>query len=272
MSFDILPQLAIIVSLMGILLIIGKNLTKVRELESQEEIFLRDVEMQEEKEKFDQLTRRAARRVMDKETYEKTLAGFWFWVEKFLRRTRITFLKLDTKIALLLKNLREKNAEIAEKAEEDGNPVEAGSDEVASGMENKKRDFVSKRHDIRDKAEKFFRRHKSVETSLEVAPTLNNAAVADADVTKTTDEADGDKVRTQKEQGYIDALIQNPRDINAYWKLGILYYRRRNFNDALACFRQIVKIDPDHDRAKEKALELMEKMRSQREKEEMKEA
>lgn len=263
MSFDILPQLAIIVSLMGILLIISRNLSKVKELEGQEEIFLRDVEIQEEREKFNQLTRRAASRVMDKETYERALSGFWFWLEKFLRRTRITFLKLDTKIAALLKNLREKNADIAEKAEEEAEVDQSEPD--LNSKEEEAQGFAAKRRDIRDKAESFFRRRKKTEETMHKVETVQSndrEEFISSDVNVST-QRESDQVRTQKEQEYIEALIKNPRDINAYWKLGILYYRRRNFNDSLACFRQIVKIDPDHDRAKEKALELIEKMRAQ---------
>lgn len=69
------------------------------------------------------------------------------------------------------------------------------------------------------------------------------------------------KIRTRKEQEYIEILMKDPADIKAYWKLGLIYSKRRNYEDALACFRQIVKIDPTYTKAKQKAIELMEKMK-----------
>jgi tetratricopeptide (TPR) repeat protein len=70
-----------------------------------------------------------------------------------------------------------------------------------------------------------------------------------------------ENVRTKKEQECIEMLMKDPADIKAYWKLGIIYSKRRNYEDALACFRQIVKIDPTYTKAKQKVIEVMEKMK-----------
>jgi tetratricopeptide (TPR) repeat protein len=79
-------------------------------------------------------------------------------------------------------------------------------------------------------------------------------------IEEDSQEAD-QRIRTRKEQEYIEMLMKNPADIKAYWKLGLIYSKRHNYDDALACFRQIVKIDPTYTKAKQKALELMEKMK-----------
>jgi tetratricopeptide (TPR) repeat protein len=77
-----------------------------------------------------------------------------------------------------------------------------------------------------------------------------------------TDKTETEKIiKTQKEREYIEALMKDPADIKAYWKLGLIYSKRRNYEDSLACFRQIVKIDPTYTKAKQKAIELMEKMK-----------
>ncbi len=93
------------------------------------------------------------------------------------------------------------------------------------------------------------------------APAETPAGMAPEEEAAETDEKD--QIRTKKEEEYIETLMKNPADTKAYWKLGNIYSKRRNYEDALACFHQIVKIDPSYTKAKQKIIELMEKMRKQ---------
>ena len=60
-------------------------------------------------------------------------------------------------------------------------------------------------------------------------------------------------------------ILKNPINIKAYWKLGIVYSRRKNYKDAISCFRQITKIDPTYTKAKKKITDLMERMKDKKE-------
>ena len=99
---------------------------------------------------------------------------------------------------------------------------------------------------------------KDKNTEIEEATIVKNEKTP-GEKTETEEEK---KIRTRKEQECIEILMENPTDIKAYWKLGIIYSKRHNYEDALACFRQIVKIDPTYTKAKQKAVELMERMKS----------
>lgn len=270
-----MPQLVIILSVAGILVIVGKNFSKIKELE-REEIFLQDVEEQEEKEKFLYLYKRAVSRFINKESYEQKVTTFWLWLEKALRKTRIAFLKLDAKIVSMLQNLRQKNVEAVEKIKE---AEEVAPEAILQAVEAETETVVAKSEEIvRGKEPEVLKPLQSeVEIPneeaeiVEVPEVDNEREVAKAEgekevaVLKEAEESvenlEEKKVRTKKEQEYISALMEDPRDIKSYWKLGIIYSRRRNYEDALACFRQIVKIDPTYTKAKQKAVELMEKMR-----------
>jgi tetratricopeptide (TPR) repeat protein len=283
MDFEILPQLIIILSVAGILVIIGKNFSKIKELE-QEEIFLQDVEEQEEKEKFLYLYKRAIRRFINKENYEQKVTTFWLWTEKALRKTRIGFLKLDAKIVSMLQNLRQKNVEAVEKIKEAEEAVQEDVSEKLATIENESivigSEEVSADKIVEDKVliEEIAQENFEASESEFIAPsekiedakkdeeviikeTKEKVAVVTATEDEPEESLEAKKVRTKKEQEYISALMQDPRDIKSYWKLGIIYSRRRNYEDALACFRQIIKIDPTYTKAKQKAIELMEKMR-----------
>ena len=102
MDFEILPQLVILFSTAGILVIVGRNFSKIKEKES-ESLFLEKEEVKKEKEKFLYLYKRAIRRI-NKENYRQKISSFWLWLEKLLRKIRINFLKLDRSIVSILEH------------------------------------------------------------------------------------------------------------------------------------------------------------------------
>lgn len=336
MDFEILPQMIIVFSAAGILLIVGKNFSKVKEASREEDLLAQVVSVgakaEKEKMKFMYLYKRAVRRIK-KENYQKAIARFWIWMEKFLRKLRISFLKIDGKMVLFLDSVREKNAQSFEKLKETersirknmendsyarfwnmkrgGIDTKRAPESVPENDERKENDTVITAGDVevveaiasveiigRIKKEKTAGEENKVAvgkvitadeqyTHLEVAMSgdmekakieHDEPAVEAESVQEETGKAEGreetgklrneedsqednQRIRTRKEQEYIEMLMKNPADIKAYWKLGLIYSKRRNYDDALACFRQIVKIDPTYTKAKQKALELMEKMK-----------
>lgn len=354
MDFELLPQLTIIFSIVGLLFIVGRNFSKVKEA-AREEIFLEEsAKEKEEKEKFLYLYKRGVRRI-NKENYQKKMADFWLWLEKFLRKVRIKVMKLDGKMVAMLENLRKKNvksieelksmAEQAEKNVRRSKEAEGLSSflsgkgvhrkprkatEEALVAERKKTTdantydrsstFMPKTEDPVVVEETYIEVDEQIFSSPETSPaaeplikeddrTAQSEYVEDVEIVtivsesttgilpeekiavaedlavqteaenmeepyetvaaeeikKDTDavveSAEEEKVRTKKEQECIELLMQNPADIKAYWRLGLIYSKRRNYEDALACFSQIVKIDPTYTKAKQKVIELMEKMR-----------
>ena len=336
MDFDLLPQLLIIFSIAGILFIVGRNFSKVKEA-SREEIFHKESEKEkEEKEKFLYLYKRAVRRI-NKENYQKKMADFWVWLEKLLRRLRIIVLKLDSRMSAILERLRKKNiqsienlkemAETAEKNVRKSKEME-GLSEFLSGkgahnnrwkakesrsvaLEEKKEEDPSVLSDDvafhapevknldsyglpvsdAEKQEEAIAQadyieivevatiesenadevlseeiitEEEPEIKSEIEPyekVMSEVSKIDKEEADVAESVEEEKIRTKKEQECIEILMQDPADIKAYWRLGIIYSKRRNYEDALACFRQIVKIDPTYTKAKQKAIELMEKMK-----------
>lgn len=340
MDFDLLPQMTIVLSIAGILFIVGKNFSKVKEASCEQVFSDESAKEKEEKEKFIYLYERAIRRI-NKENYRKKMAAFWLWLEKFLRKIRLMVMKLDGKMVALVERLRQKNvktveewkkvAETAEKniqksqvffvnkgalrkrrgadkdareaaeaeagavlvaageaascegqiiSRENMRETEAGEDaegrpeahdadhaneeDDASGQEpqvkyaenDAARTVAGEEADKRDEAESI---GKSEEGSS--AEAQDEEAAEDPDKEDASEGSEDDGIRTKKEQECIEMLMKDPADVKAYWKLGIIYSKRRNYEDALACFRQIVKIDPTYTKAKQKVIEVMEKMK-----------
>lgn len=69
------------------------------------------------------------------------------------------------------------------------------------------------------------------------------------------------KTKDKLEDALIKRIAFNPRDIEAYERLGDYYLESRNFRDALECFKQVLRLSPVHHKAKLRIrrIERMEK-------------
>lgn len=227
MDFDLVPQFIIAISAGIILFIIGRSIPKTKDIPDND-LF---EDENSEKEKFLHLYQMLAKRI-NKEKYQKKVILFWTWLEKILRKIRINFLKFDGKIAALLEKLREKKVESAEAKKEEGNsaPFQENNSEENKRKENMETENIKK--DI-----------------LSAAHPENKELLDEKK-----------EIRTEREKECIKSILKNPLDIKSYWNLGIIYSRRRNYRDAVSCFKQIIKIDPNYGKAKRKISDLLEKM------------
>lgn len=56
--------------------------------------------------------------------------------------------------------------------------------------------------------------------------------------------------RNKLEEALIKRIAINPRDIEAYERLGDYYLENENFQDSLECFKQVLRLSPAHHKAK----------------------
>ena len=52
--------------------------------------------------------------------------------------------------------------------------------------------------------------------------------------------------KNQLEEALIRRIAVNPRDIEAYERLGDYYFERQNLKDSLECYKQVSKLSPTH--------------------------
>ncbi len=64
------------------------------------------------------------------------------------------------------------------------------------------------------------------------------------------------KANEKLEEVLIKRIAVNPRDIEAYERLGDYYLERENHSDSLECFRQVLKLSPAHYKAKTRIRKL----------------
>lgn len=275
MDFNIIPQIVIVFSMGIIILILGKNISKVKETPDD---FLFENRDEKEKEKFLYLCKRLARRVNKEkyqEKYQERADLFWVWFEKVLRKLRINFLRLDNKIVSALDKVKEKNIESETEDKDKSHEYnEQKDDDIKLKDENMYTDDKNIEKNYNDD-------DKNVDDSFDLKVEDNIPTIPDAiDEEKKDDKSDEDSVEVNKaetdksntenkngkEKEYINLISKNPIDIKSYWKLGIVYSRRKNYKDAISCFRQITKIDPTYTKAKKKIADLMRRMKKNKEK------
>lgn len=251
MSFDLLPQIIIIVSIGIIVIILGRNISKIKDMDN-ESLFFQETKNEQEKEKFFYLYSRIKERI-NREEYQKKIDLMWVWLEKTLRKIRISFLKIDNKIVLLLDKLREKQTE--PEVEKEGQVDNA--EKKAEEEKNNKEEFLKKE---KSAAEDKSRDNKALENMASggAVEIISKSEDKQKEIISSISEKENTK---GKEKEYIKMILKNPIDIKAYWNLGVVYSRRRNYKDAISCFRQITKIDPTYFKAKKKISDLMERMK-----------
>jgi cytochrome c-type biogenesis protein CcmH/NrfG len=66
--------------------------------------------------------------------------------------------------------------------------------------------------------------------------------------------------KNQLEDALIKRIAINPRDIEAYERLGDYYLENSNFQDSLECFKQVLHLSPAHHKARLR-IRRLEKMK-----------
>lgn len=56
--------------------------------------------------------------------------------------------------------------------------------------------------------------------------------------------------RNRLEEALVERIAANPADIEAYERLGDYYAEKGSYDDALECFKQVLKLSPVHHKAK----------------------
>jgi len=130
-------------------------------------------------------------------------------LEKFLRRIKIIFLKIENMLTKWIRGLR-------------------GKSQV---MTQKSKDW------IRQKETKC-RESKEKEVSIEINKKEDKAQLMDDDELSIKEL----KKPIREEQKWIDLIVENPNNITAYKFLGLLYWKQHSYSDAKSSLEMAIKM------------------------------
>lgn len=214
--FDLLPQLIIVASIAGIIAIIVRKLPTLSSIP--DDMKIADINGKSEKFKVPGFLHKLWLKIKSFK-YSEHFHKLLDITEKFLRKLKVMFLKIENKTSDWAEALRKHSQNF--KIRREGIEIE-----VKSADESANSSFVSlKKSESRSSANK-----------------------------EDKDTSPADKELNALEEKYISEITKNPRNTEAYRRLGDLYIKKNNISDARETFRQILRLNPSD---KDAGLKLM---------------
>lgn len=228
MAYSIIPPIIVVLSLIGIILFLMKKAPQVRELSDG---------APREKE-VDVFSPAAGAIAANNGKRIKTVKhGFFLSLEKMTRKFKVVFLKLENRFTNWNESIKQKRKHHLEETN-----AEAGeNDEIFSGEFRR----------TTDGGQKAGRRGIFVRESLEER--LNRPMVSEKAVMPKAGEPE---IKDRLEKLLIERIAVNPKDTEAYERLGEYYFEIRNYNYAKECFKQVIKLNPSNQDAKNRMKRL----------------
>lgn len=254
MLYQILPPILIIFSVIGIIIFLVKKTPEINRLEREEKL---------EKERESRALASGANNFSERELERSRVAaklkqGSLVLLEKSVKKSQIVFLKLENKLKNLGEGIRKKrSAKLENKFENEGlSERENNSEKVAPiekegealdgiidkiGKYNPEKRNIRERLGLKQKAmqeeveEKFFR------------PIISDHVV----VPKRRRET-----KSRLEELLIERIAANPKDIEAYERLGEYYLEVKNLEHSKECFKQVLRLNPTNRNARYKIRKL----------------
>jgi len=142
--------------------------------------------------------------------YKNQWLNFIVSLEKFLRRIKIIFLKIENMLTKWIRGLR-------------------GKSQI---MTQKSKDWIRQKEIKR-------RESKKKEVSIEINKKEDESQIMEEDDELSIKEL---KKPIKEEQKWIDLIVENPNNITAYKFLGLLYWKQHNYLDAKSSLEMAVKM------------------------------
>jgi len=179
--------------------------------------------------------------------YKQHRLNLIVYLEKFLRRIKIIFLKIENLLSKWINGLRKMSQVMTQK-----------SKEWIKQRELKRRTLrpASTRGEQAQNAKEKI----STGTSEEI-PVKINKKEEEGEVSQLSEEGEEISIvelnkPIKEEQKWIDLIVENPKNITAYKFLGLLYWRQHNYSDTKASLEMAVKLGSKDKKVKEILAEL----------------
>ncbi|NQV00914.1 MAG: hypothetical protein HQ537_02250 [Parcubacteria group bacterium] len=160
---------------------------------------------------------------------------YWFnlmvYLEKFLRRIKIVFLKIENLLGRWINWLRGRSQIMSQKSREWIKQRDIKKQKMEESLLNKTKDGIS----IKINKEEVENKIEQEEDDLSISEL---------------------KKPIKEEQKWINLIIEDPKNITAYKFLGLLYWKQHNYLDAKNSLEMAVKLGSKDKKVKEILKEL----------------
>ena len=184
-------------------------------------------------------------------------------LEKSLRKFRLFILRLDNLFVAWIKQARERS---------DVWTIRSRAWMEHRRLKKKEKTYLLEKLDKVEVSESLEKIHKEVakdedeafKEKVEIVNSVEEAKVIEQEAGEIIEQQpEEEEILTvsEEEKKYIDAIAQNPKDVDSYRALCDIYVTQQSYSDARACFRQVLKLDPADEATKQK-LESIKGLRS----------
>jgi len=181
-------------------------------------------------------------KIAKKTFFFKMSNSFLYLLEKITKRFKLIFLQFHNKSEKWSHAIKEKKLERLEKREQHlQEEKDASLEELNKNEDSVAREKEVAKMMVRKKISprKIVSRLKMIER--EIPPMVSEKA--------TLPEKES-KEKSEYEKILIERIAMNPRDIEAYERLGDYYFKQNNLSDTEECYKQVLKLSPGNRKAK----------------------
>ena len=236
MLYSLIPPIVVVLSAIGIIVFLVKKSSKVKDI--QEENLQLDKHLFVERGIFGNLWFKI------KSIKGEDIKHFFLGIlERITRRSRIIFLKLESKFGEMSNDIRAKRqARTNRKAKE----VQIAEGRAKDIFDKLKRYRIGKNEPKSGISPEIKKAYMDEEERV-FKPILSDKIVVPESASETKDKL---------EELLIERIAVNPKDIEAYERLGEYYMEIKSYNDAKECFKQVIKLNPGNRNVKYKIRRL----------------
>jgi tetratricopeptide (TPR) repeat protein len=240
MLYSIIPPILIVISLVGIIVFLVKKAPKVASLSEEEKIV--EKELGASKKSFWKKFSKKKEGEEGKDFNHKMLLS----LEKIMKRFKVFFLKLENMFTTWGESIRNKR-----KKREEENTIQLAE------TTPEKNTLPAEKEKYR---EFFTRESKGIEIPKEEKDIKNKE-----EQTENHKELEKKEIKNKIERKdilekiLVERIAANPKDMEAYERLGEYYLEIENWNYAKECFKQVLKLNPKNENVKGK-MKRLEKM------------
>lgn len=254
MLYQIIPPILVISSVIGIIIFLLKKAPEIKRLEREEKL--------EKERTFRAMTGDASKFSERDAQKSKALSGInhglLVFLEKLVKRFRIIFLKLENSLKLWGETIRKKrNTRMGGKIENEKSQTgdEQLKKEFPPVSENEGLDGIIDKVGKHDSEKRNIRERLGLKQKLkqeEVEEKFFRPIISDRIVVPKRRR----ETKSRLEELLIERIAANPKDIEAYERLGEYYLEVKNLEHSKECFKQVLRLNPTNSNARYKIRRL----------------
>lgn len=232
--YSIIPPAVLVLSLIGIIIFLAKKASQVALLENSAREIIPDAISK--KRFLGKVFRR------DKAEGRGFKHGFLVFLEKFTRKLRVFFLKLENVFTHWSENLKKRRSRHIEQANGENIRIEQEK-ETPQNIADSREAYSHETEKYQFRTDVYKKEPDGIKVEIQ-SPESGKKFFRPAVSEKVAIPKNKPEIKNRLERILIERIAANPKDTEAYERLGEYYFEIENYQHSKECFKQVIKLDP----------------------------